>query len=197
MSEVINKLSFLKGYTGKKISTIIAMSDLLSSHLVSDEVTINLDDCSQLVICCRNDITDMFFQTDEDVVFSIVEDMNHTPYCNICDMNMSPILVDEEIENISIVYDEVSFVDKSNSDKTREYLLGVFIRTESRRIGICKDVLSATCLYADFENGTPSLIFPIDEKWGDIEKVNPFRVKRITWDISNDKHSIIEEKTYS
>ncbi len=65
----------------------------------------------------------------------------------------------------------------------------------SRRI--CKDVLSATCLYADFENGTPSLFFSIDEKWGDIEKVNPFRVKRITWDISNDKHSIIEEKTYS
>ena len=196
MSKTTGILSFLKDYIGKRITTIVTMSNLYSIHLVSDEVTINFEDNSQLVASCNNVISDMFFQTDEDVLFAIREDRNHTPHCNMCDMNLAPFLIDENIEGITIYYDEVSYVDMSKSTKTTEYPLGIFIRTKTRNIEICRDAISATCLYADFENGTPSLIFPIDEMWSGIDNNEPFQVKRMRWNAEDNSQCITEEKIY-
>lgn len=189
--------SFLRKYADKKLISIQSAPQWPEeAKHVSDEVTLNFSDGSQLVVSSSYDDVDTFFAVDEDVVFSINEASDHEPFCNIGDTKIITILVDENIVSIKVYYDEVSYADKKISDKTLSYPIGIFIQTASRSIGICKDYLEAAWLDADYSNADETLLYPLDSCWGEYEDVAPFVVKRQAKNYITGEVNLIEEKQF-
>ena len=189
--------SFLKQYKNKKLLSIQTVPHWpAGSNHVSDEVVLSFSGNSQLVVNSRYDVVDMFFTEDEDVVFSIREEKSYEAFSNIAELQMSTILVDEYPKNISIVYDEVSFSDKSISDKTIQYPLALYVETESRTIGIWRDVQNATWLNSNYNNASIKQLFPIEEQWGDFENVPHFTVIRKSLNQFTGESFIVENKTF-
>ena len=197
MEEKFSVFNFLKKYADKKLISIQSAPQWPEeAKHVSDEVTLNFSDGSQLVVSSSFDDVDTFFSIDEDVVFSINETSGHEPFCNIGDTKIITILVDENIISIKVYFDEVSYTDKKISDKTLSYPIGLFIRTANKSIGICKDYLEAAWLDADYSNADETLLYPLDSRWGEYEDVAPFVVKRQAKDYITGDVSLIEEKNF-
>ena len=163
---------------------------------VSDEVTLNFSDGSQIVVSSAFGNVDTFFSIDEDVIFSIREEYGHIPFCNIGDTPVTTILVGERIVSIKVYFDEVSYADRNMSDKSLSYPIGLFIRTPNRSIGICKDYLEASWLDADYTDADEALMYPLDSRWGVYDDVASFVVKRESKDYLTGEVCKVEEKKY-
>lgn len=189
--------NFLKKYGDKKLISIqTAPQWPEEGKHVSDEVTLNFSDGSQIVVSAEFDDVDTFFSIDEDVVFSIKEEHGHEPFCNIGETPITTILVDESVVSIKVYFDEVSYADKSISDKTISYPIGLFIRTADRSIGICKDCMEASWLDADYTDADESLLYPLDSRWGVYEDVDSFVVRRKAKDYITEEVVLAEEKKF-
>jgi hypothetical protein len=191
------EFSFLKQYKNKRLLSIQTVPYWpAGSNHVSDEVVLSFSGNSQLVVNSKYDDVDMFFSEDEDVVFSIREEKSHEAFSNIEELKMTTILVDETPRSISIVYDEVSYADKSISDKTIQYPLALFIEAESRTIGIWRDVQNATWLNANYNNASIKQLFPIEDQWSDFEDVPHFTVCRKCTNQFTGETLVIDSKTF-
>ncbi len=189
--------NFLKKYGDKKLISIQTAPQWPEEcKHVSDEVTLNFSDGAQIVVSSTFDNVDTFFSIDEDVVFSIKEERGHEPFCNIGETPITTILVDESVISIKIYFDKVSYADRSISDKSFSYPIGLFIRTRSRSIGVCKDCMEASWLDADFTNADEGLLYTLDSRWGLYEDVDSFVVRRESRDYINDKIFLVEEKKF-
>ena len=198
MKEELNTYRFLENYREKKLLSIQSAPQWpVNCKHVSDEVTLNFSDGSQLVVSSTFANTDIFFSIEEDVVFDIKEEFGHKPFCNIGDTQITTIFVDERVSSIKVYFDEISYVNKNISDKILVYPIGLFVRTSSRSIGICRDYLEATWLDADFSNAGESLLYSLDSRWGVYEDVDSFIVKRLSEDFVSGKNTIIDERQFS
>lgn len=197
MINVINNYYFLREYGSKRLLSIETIPQWPEDgNHVSDVVTLNFSDNSQIVVTSSFADVDTFFDVEEDVVFSIREDSGYEPYCNVDGTNMMTIFVNEKINSIQVIFDEISYVDKSISDKTLTFPIGLFIKTNNRSIGISREILDATWLNADYNNADLSILYSIDARWEDFEDVDSFVVKRFSKDYLSDKIEIIEQKQY-
>ena len=198
MSKINSDFAFLKNYKGRKLVSIQAIPQWPEGFKhVSDEVVLSFEDNSQLVFNSYFEDVDLFFFTDEDVVFTITEKQNHEAFSNLGDSKMSSILVNETPISMFLVYDEVSLEDTSTSNKTSQYPIGLFIVTNNRKICICRELLDATWLNAEFSNADLSMLYSLDEMWGDFENVKPFIVKRKKWNIFSNETTDLEVKHYN
>ena len=189
--------SFLKQYINKRLLSIQTVPYWpAGSNHVSDEVVLCFSGNSQLVVSSKYDDVDMFFTEDEDVVFSIREEKTYEAFSNIDELKMTTILVDETPRSISIVFDEVSFADKSISDKTIQYPLALYIETESRTVGIWRDVQNATWLNANYNNASIKQLFSIEDQWSDFENVPHFTVCRKCTNQFTGESFIVDNKTF-
>ena len=197
MEKEFSIFDFLKNYASKKLISIQSAPQWPEEGKhVSDEVTLNFSDGSQLVISSSFDDVDIFFAIDEDVVFSIEEASGHEPFCNIGDTPITTILVNEEIVSIKVYFDEVTYADRSISEKCLTYPVGLFIRTSSRSIGICKDYIEAAWLDADYSEADEGLLFSIDDCWEGYDEGPTFVVKRMVKDYITDKITQVEERKF-
>ncbi len=197
MEKDFNNFDFLKKYGEKKLLSIQSIPQWPENgHHVSDEVTINFADGSQLVVTSSFADVDTFFDVDEDVVFAIREDFGYEPFSNIGDAKMTTILVDEKPETIQVFFDEISYADKSISDKTIVFPVGLFIKTKTRTIGICRDVLNAVWLDANYFNAEPNLMYSLDSRWEDFEDVDSFVVRRLVKEYISGQIQLVEEKQF-
>lgn len=179
MEKDINMFEFLKNYGEKKLISIQSIPQWPNNgNHVSDEVALNFDDGSQLIVSSSFEDVDLLFDVDEDVTFEIKETAGYEPFCNIVDAKMTTFLVDEKPEAIKVYYDVVSYVDKSISNKTLIFPVGLFITTPTRTIGICRDVLNAVWLDANYFNADQNLMYKLNDRWGNYEGVDSFVVKR-------------------
>ena len=189
--------SFLKQYKNKKLLSIQTVPYWpAGSNHVSDEVVLSFSGNSQLVVNSKYDDVDMFFAEDEDVVFSIREEKSYEAFSNIDELKMTTILVAETPRSISIVYDEVSFADKSISDKTIQYPLALYVETESRTVGIWRDVQNATWLNANYNNASIKQLFSIEDQWSDFENVPHFTVCRKCTNQFTGESFIVDNRTF-
>lgn len=189
--------SFLKQYKNKKLLSIQTVPYWpAGSNHVSDEVVLSFSGNSQLVVNSKYDDVDMFFAEDEDVVFSIREEKSYEAFSNIDELKMTTILVDETPRSISIVYDEVSFADKSISNKTIQYPLALYVETESRTVGIWRDVQNATWLNANYNNASIKQLFSIEDQWSDFENVPHFTVCRKCTNQFTGESFIVDNRTF-
>jgi hypothetical protein len=189
--------SFLKQYINKRLLSIQTVPYWpAGSNHVSDEVVLCFSGNSQLVVNSKYDDVDMFFTEDEDVVFSIREEKSYEAFSNIDELKMTTILVDETPRSINIVFDEVSFADKSISDKTIQYPLALYIETESRTVGIWRDVQNATWLNANYNNASIKQLFSIEDQWSDFENVPHFTVCRKCTNQFTGESFIVDNKTF-
>jgi hypothetical protein len=198
MNDINTEFAFLKKYKEKKLISIQAIPQWPEGFKhVSDEVVLSFDDNSQLVFNSNFEDVDLFFFKDEDVVFKITEQQNHEAFSNLGDSKMTSILVNEMPVAMSLVYDEISLEETSTSNKVSQYPIGLFINTNTRKICICRELLDATWLNAEFSNADISMLYSMDEMWGDFEDVSPFIVKRKKWDAFSNETTEIETKHYN
>ncbi|MCQ2411915.1 MAG: hypothetical protein MJ057_03070 [Sphaerochaetaceae bacterium] len=188
---------FLEKYAEKKLISIQSAPQwpAMGNH-VSDEVALNFDDGSQLIVSSSFANVDTFFDVDEDVVFGIREDSGYEPFCNIGEMKMESILVNEVPESITVVFDEISYCDKSISDKLVVFPVGLFIKTSTRTIGICRDMLNAVWLDANYFDANFKLMYSLDSRWGDFEDVDSFMVRRIAKEYCTGTVLRVEQKQF-
>ena len=197
MKNELNKYKFLANYSEKKLLSIQSAPQWPDNYKhVSDEVTLNFYDGFQLVVSSSFANSNTLFGSEEDVIFEIKEELNHVPFCNLGDTQITTILVDEKISSIRIFFDEVSYVEEKPSKKIMIYPIGLFMQTSSRSIGICKDYLEATWLDADFSDADENLLYSIDSRWGSYENVSPFIVKRLVKDYVSGEVVTIDEKHF-
>ncbi len=197
MEKDFKDYDFLRNYGGKKLLSIQSIPQWPENgNHVSDEVALNFSDGSQLIVTSSFADVDTFFDVDEDVVFSIREETGYEPFCNIGEANMSTILVDEKPDSIQMYYDEISYVDKSISDKKLIFPVGLFIKTQTRTIGICRDVLNAVWLDANYINANQSLMYTLNERWDSYEGVDSFVVQRYAKEFISGTVKLIEEKKF-
>lgn len=197
MEKDFKDFEFLKKYGEKKLLSIQSIPQWPENgNHVSDEVALNFSDGSQLVITSSFADVDTFFDVDEDVVFAVREDTGYEPFCNIGDAKMSTILVDEKSESIQVFFDEISYVDKSISDKILVFPVGLFIKTATRTIGITRDAMNAVWLDANYFNADKNLMYSLDERWGSYEGVDSFVVQRYAKEYISGKVEQIEEKQF-
>lgn len=197
MEKDFKDFEFLKKYGDKKLISIQSIPQWPENGKhVSDEVTLNFADGSQLVVSSSCENIDTFFDVEEDVVFAIREDTGHEPFCNIGDYKMSSILVDENPESIKVFFDEISYADKSISDKTLVFPVGLFIKTAKRSIGITRDVMIGVWLDANYFNADNNLMYSLDERWDSYEGVDSFIVKRQSKEYISGKVELTEEKQF-
>lgn len=189
--------NFLKIYGEKKLISIqtAPLWPEEGKH-VSDEVTLNFSEGSQIVVSASFDNVDTFFNIDEDVVFSIKEEHGHNPFCNIGETPIATILVDERAISIKVYFDTIYYVDRSISEKSLSYPIGLFIQTKTRSIGICRDAMEATWLDADYTDADESLLYSLDSRWGAYEDVDSFVVRRESIDYITDEVLLVEEKKF-
>lgn len=189
--------NFLKNYGVKRLISIqTAPQWPEEGKHVSDEVTLNFSDGSQIVVSAAFDDVDTFFGIDEDVVFSIKEELRHEPFCNIGETPITTILVNEKVISIKVYFDNISYADRSISEKSLSYPIGLFIRTKNRSIGICRDAMEATWLDADYTDADESLLYSLDSRWGVYEDVDSFVVRRESKDYITDEVLLVEEKKF-
>lgn len=197
MEKHFKDLEFLKRYGEKKLLSIQSIPQWPNNgNHVSNEVALNFDDGSQLVISSSFADVDTFFDVDEDVLFSIKEESGYEPFCNIGDYKMTTIFVDEKPESINVYFDEIAYVDKTISDKMLAFPIALFVKTATRTIGVCKDALNAVWLDANYINADQSLIYSLEERWGTYEGVGSFVVKRHTKDYICGRVELVEEKQF-
>ncbi len=197
MEKHFKDLEFLKRYGEKKLLSIQSIPQWPNNgNHVSNEVVLNFDDSSQLVISSSFADVDTFFDVDEDVLFSIKEESGYEPFCNIGDYKMTTILVDEKPESIKVYFDEIAYEDKTISDKMLAFPIALFVKTATRTIGVCKDALNAVWLDANYMNADQSLMYSLEERWGACEGVESFVVRRHAKDYTCGIVELFEEKQF-
>ncbi len=197
MEKSFKDFEFLKKYGGKKLLSIKSIPQWPENeNHVGDEVSLNFIDGTQLVITSSFASVDTFFNIDEDVVFNIREDYGYEPSSNISDTKIATILVDEKPESISMYCDEISYVNKKISDKILLFPIGMFIKTERRTIGVCRNVLNAFWLEANYFDADQSLMYSLDERWGTYDDVDSFIVERKSMEYITGKVKTLEKKQF-
>ncbi len=203
MKELLKDYEFLKNYVDCKLTSVITAPYWPEeSKMVSDEVLLNFSDGRQLDFHCEEGVIEAFLEpgeTIEDVIFTVKEERNHTPFCNIGYTKMQSILVDEEVESVKLYFDNMSFADETLGYPEFAYPVGVFIETKNRRIGICRQILDDTSLNADYRKADPSdtsLMFALEEHWGSARGAETFIAKRYCYDFKEENLTLFGERRF-
>lgn len=197
MEKSFKDFEFLKKYGEKKLLSIKSIPQWPENeNHVGDEVSLNFIDGTQLVITSFFASVDTFFNIDEDVVFNIREDCGYEPSSNISDTKIATILVDEKPKSITLYCDEISYANKKISDKVLLFPIGMFIKTERRTIGVCRNVLNAFWLEANYFDADQSLMYSLDERWGTYDDVDSFIVERKSMEYITGKVKTLEKKQF-
>lgn len=183
---------FLSEYINKTLRTVVSVIPSYPKTEISDEVVLNFADGTQLLI--KSDYADVetpFHDFEDDSVLSITQTKNHEPFCNIEELELSSILVDEKILSVDLIIDEVSL--PNDKESTCSYLVAVLIKTPNHQFNIWKDLMTGFFLHADYHFGRTKGIFLPEDRWGDYDR--PLHVRRIKFSVFEGSECVISDAT--
>ncbi len=188
------KFDFLNNYILKKLSSIwVSPYFIEEEKMVTNQVVFKVQDKEDIVFECNYGMVDNFFYEDEDVVFTIKEEEDYSPWSNIGGYEITCHLIDEIISEIKLVYDEVSYTNKTISSKILQYPVGVIFTTEKKRISVSRDIYDSDCLHFNDENASVSDFFSFREFWGEYSSKNDFIVKRMIYSYNSSSLSCVDD----
>lgn len=177
--EITEEFGFLKYYIGKKLTGVETTPYWSEKkHLTSSNTVVLHTDAGPLYFSCSPHQADLFYEENEDVLFSVSEQRSETEYSALDDIPLGMGKRNETIIDISLVYDEVTSLGKSVSDKILTYPVAIFIYTSDSTIGVWRDSMDVSLIGYEGDCMTGNRLWPVDELWGDYFGVPPFSVKR-------------------
>lgn len=189
--------SFLGKYIGATVTAIDATPYWMEKkHLVSSNTVIVSTTAGQLSFACAYYQADLFWDENEDVLFSVKEGESDIEYTSLDGIPLETEKKDENILDISLVYDEVTALDRKANGKVLIYPVAVFFHTDRGDVAVWRDSMDVFLLGYDGKNATVSELWPLDELWEGFLSVPPFSVKRFIHSFGKNETAVSEEKKY-
>ena len=195
--EITEEFGFLKYYIGKKLTGVETTPYWSEKkHLTMSNTVVIHTNAGPLCFSCSPYQADLFYEENEDVLFSVSEQRSEIEYSSLDDIPLGMEKRNETIIDISLVYDEVAALNKSDSDKVLTYPVAVTITTCDSAIGIWRDSMDVSLIGYEGECMTGKRLWPVDELWGDYFGVPPFSVKRSGYSYYEEGPVYSEEKKF-
>lgn len=194
---ITEEFGFLKYYIEKKLTGVETTPYWSEKkRLTSSNTVVIHTDAGPLYFSCSPHQADLFYEENEDVLFSVSEERSGIEYSSLDDIPLGMEQRNETIIDISLVYDEVSALKKSDSDKIITYPVAVTVSTYDSMIGIWRDSMDVSLIGYEGDCMSGNRLWPVDELWGDYFGVPPFSVKRTAYSYYEGGTVYIEEKKF-
>ncbi len=195
--KITEEFDFLKHYIGKKLTGVETTPYWSEKkRLTSSNTVVIQTDAGPLYFSCSPHLADLFYEENEDVLFSVSENRSGVEYSSLDDIPLRMEKRNETIIDISLVYDEVSALKESDSEKILSYPVAVIITTCDSAIGIWRDSMDVSLIGYEGECMLVNRFWPVEELWGDYFGVPPFSVKRIDYSYYEGGPVYTEEKKF-
>ncbi len=186
-----DEYGFIAQFKNKTLSAVVSVMPSYPKTEISDVVVLYFADGTHLLI--KSDYADVetpFHDFEDDSVLSITQTKNHEPFCNIEELKLSSIQVDEKISLVDLIIDEVSL--PNDKESTCSYLVGVLIKTPNHQFNIWKDLMTGFFLHADYHFGRTKGIYSPEDRWCVYD--NALHVKRIKFSVFDNNECIISDE---
>ena len=191
------EFSFLRKYIGATLTAIGSTPYWMEKkHLTSSNTVIVSTTAGPLSFACAYYQADLFYDENEDVLFSVKEGESDIEYTSLDGIPLETEKRDETILDISLVYDEVTALDRKANDKTLRYPVAVFFHTDRGTAAVWRDSMDVFLLGYDGKNATLGELWNLDELWDGFLSVPPFSVKRCVHSFGKNETSLSVEKKY-
>ncbi len=195
--KITEEFGFLKYYIGKKLTGVETTPYWSEKkRLTSSNTVVIHTNAGPLYFSCSPRQADLFYEENEDVLFTVSEQWSETEYSALDDIPLGTEKRDETIIDISLVYDEVSALNRNDSEKILTYPVAVTIATYDSVIGVWRDSMDVSLIGYEGECMTGNRLWPVDELWGDYFGVPPFSVKRTGYSYYEGGPVYSEEKKF-